>query len=239
MTDAKDDIAERLKKVRGEIHDALGEAGRTPDSASLIAVSKQKPASAIRAAAAAGQVDFGENYLQEAIDKIRELEDLSLQWHFIGPIQSNKTRPIAEHFDWVHTIDRVRVAQRLNDQRPANRGPLQVLLQVNLQREETKSGIQPELLITLAETVAKMPALRLRGLMAIPQPEPNVDLQIAVFERLAQLRDTVNEELVDAKLSTKPMDVLSMGMTDDMRAAILAGSTHVRIGTAIFGARTS
>jgi len=228
------DIALRLEKVRGEIHEAAELAGRTPDSIKLIAVSKQKPGSDIRAAAETGQRDFGENYLQEALQKITELESLQLTWHFIGPIQSNKTRAIAEHFDWVHTIDRERIARRLNDQRPSDRKPLQVCLQVNLQQETSKSGVGMDDVAALAHNIVSMPNLSLRGLMAIPKPEKNFTAQVAVFERLARLRDTVNASLDPA---VPALDVLSMGMTDDMQAAVTAGSTHVRIGTAIFGSR--
>jgi len=228
------DIALRLEKVRGEIHAAAEQAGRKPDSIRLIAVSKQKPGADIRDAAMAGQRDFGENYLQEALPKIDELRSLALTWHFIGPIQSNKTRAIAENFDWVHTIDRERIARRLSDQRPQDRDPLNICLQVKLQQEDTKSGVEAADAEDLAHAITTMPNLTLRGLMAIPKPTDNFDSQVAVFERLARLRDTVNAGL-DA--NAPPLDVLSMGMSDDMRAAVVAGATHVRIGTAIFGPR--
>ncbi len=239
MTDLNTDIALRLEKIRGEIHDAVAKAGRTPDSTELVAVSKQKPVAAIRSAAAAGQVDFAENYLQEALEKIQQLSDLALCWHFIGPIQSNKTRLIAENFDWVHTVDRVRIAQRLNDQRPSQRPPVNICIQVNLQHEQTKSGIEPDQVTPLVEQVMAMPRLRLRGLMAIPRPAEDFAEQVAVFRRLTTLRDTVNRFVLETQPDMPAMDVLSMGMTNDMQAAIQAGSTHVRIGTAIFGERSN
>ncbi len=200
-------IAENIAKVAARIREAAQAAGRDPATVGLLAVSKTKPAAAVREAHAAGLRDFGENYLQEALGKQAELADLPLNWHFIGPIQSNKTRPIAEHFQWVHSVDRLKIAQRLSEQRPAGLPPLNVCLQVNVSGEASKSGCAPEDLPALAEAVKQLPNLRLRGLMAIPAP---TDLGL---------------------------DTLSMGMSDDLEAAIGEGATWVRIGTALFGAR--
>ncbi|PZQ36493.1 MAG: YggS family pyridoxal phosphate-dependent enzyme, partial [Ectopseudomonas oleovorans] len=193
----------------------------------LLAVSKTKPAEAIREAHAAGLRDFGENYLQEALEKQTQLADLPLIWHFIGPIQSNKTRPIAEHFDWVHSVDRLKIAQRLSEQRPAHLPALNICLQVNISGEDSKSGCSPEELTALARAVVALPNLRLRGLMAIPEPTDDVAAQHAAFARLRQLRDELALNL----------DTLSMGMSHDLEAAIAEGATWVRIGTALFGAR--
>ncbi len=193
----------------------------------LLAVSKTQPAAAIREAFAAGLRDFGENYLQEALDKQVELDDLPLIWHFIGPIQSNKTKAIAEHFDWVHSVDRLKIAQRLSDQRPATLPPLNICLQVNVSGEASKSGCTPQELGPLAEAVAAMPQLRLRGLMCIPAPTEDPAEQRAAFARLRLLRDELALDL----------DTLSMGMSQDLEAAIAEGATWVRIGTALFGAR--
>ncbi|MBJ7548429.1 YggS family pyridoxal phosphate-dependent enzyme, partial [Pseudomonas sp. OA3] len=193
----------------------------------LLAVSKTKPAAAIREAHAAGLRDFGENYLQEALEKQTELSDLPLIWHFIGPIQSNKTRPIAEHFDWVHSVDRLKIAQRLSEQRPAHLPPLNICLQVNVSGEDSKSGCSPEALPELVKAVAALPNLRLRGLMAIPEPTDDIAAQHAAFAHLRQLRDDLALDL----------DTLSMGMSHDLGAAIAEGATWVRIGTALFGAR--
>lgn len=220
-------IAENIAKVRVRIREAEQAKNRTPDSVQLLAVSKTKPAAAIREAFACGLADFGENYLQEALLKQAELADLPLTWHFIGPIQSNKTRPIAEHFDWVHSVDRLKVAQRLSEQRPANLPPLNVLLQVNVSGEDSKSGCSPAELPALAQAVAQLPQLKLRGLMAIPEPTDDVAAQHAAFARLRELMQALNLGL----------DTLSMGMSHDLEAAIGEGATWVRIGTALFGAR--
>jgi pyridoxal phosphate enzyme (YggS family) len=220
-------IAENIAKVRVRIREAEQAKNRTPDSVRLLAVSKTKPAAAIREAFACGLADFGENYLQEALLKQSELADLPLTWHFIGPIQSNKTRPIAEHFDWVHSVDRLKVAQRLSEQRPANLPPLNVLLQVNVSGEDSKSGCSPAELPALAQAVAQLPHLNLRGLMAIPEPTDDVAAQHAAFARLRELMQALNLGL----------DTLSMGMSHDLEAAIGEGATWVRIGTALFGAR--
>ena len=219
-------IAKNIAKVRTRIREAAQACGRDPESVGLLAVSKTKPAAAVREAHACGQRDFGENYLQEALNKQAELSDLALTWHFIGPIQSNKTRPIAEHFAWVHSVDRLKIAQRLSEQRPAHLPPLNICLQVNVSGE-AKSGCAPEELPALALAVSQLPNLRLRGLMTIPEPTSDVTQQHAACARLRQLRDDLNLEL----------DVLSMGMSDDLEAAIAEGATWVRIGTALFGAR--
>jgi len=220
-------IAENIAKVRVRIREAEQAKNRTPDSVQLLAVSKTNPAAAIREAFACGVADFGENYLQEALLKQAELAELPLTWHFIGPIQSNKTRPIAEHFDWVHSVDRLKVAQRLSEQRPANLPPLNVLLQVNVSGEDSKSGCSPADLPALAQAVAQLPHLKLRGLMAIPEPTEDVAAQHAAFARLRELMHALNLGL----------DTLSMGMSHDLEAAIGEGATWVRIGTALFGAR--
>lgn len=220
-------IAENIAKVRTRIREAEQACGRAPDAVRLLAVSKTKPAADIRAAHACGLVDFGENYLQEALGKQAELADLALTWHFIGPIQSNKTRPIAEHFDWVHSVDRLKVAERLSAQRPAGLPPLNVCLQVNVSGEDSKSGCSPQDLPALAHAVAALPNLKLRGLMAIPEPTEDVAAQRAAFARLGELLTALNLGL----------DTLSMGMSHDLEAAIAEGATWVRIGTALFGAR--
>ena len=196
----------------------------------VLAVSKTRPAEDIRAAYSFGLDHFGENYLQEALDKIADLADLPLTWHFIGPIQSNKTRAIAEHFHWVHSVEREKIARRLNDQRPAQLPPLQVCLQVNISGEASKSGVSPEELPALAEAVMQMPRLALRGLMALPAPCEDPAEQRAAFARLRALRDGL-------RTVAPGMDTLSMGMSGDMEAAIAEGATILRIGTAIFGPR--
>lgn len=220
-------IAENIAKVRARIREAAQGCGRAPDTVRLLAVSKTKPAADIREAFAGGLADFGENYLQEALAKQTELADLALTWHFIGPIQSNKTRPIAEHFQWVHSVDRLKIAQRLSEQRPAHLPPLNVLLQVNVSGEDSKSGCSPEELPALAQAVAQLPNLKLRGLMAIPEPTEDVAAQHAAFARLREAMHALNLGL----------DSLSMGMSHDLEAAIDEGATWVRIGTALFGAR--
>ncbi|VXB52349.1 YggS family pyridoxal phosphate-dependent enzyme [Pseudomonas sp. 8O] len=220
-------IAENIAKVGARIREAAQASQHNLADIGLLAVSKTKPAAAIREAYAAGLRDFGENYLQEALEKQAELSDLPLIWHFIGPIQSNKTRPIAEHFDWVHSVDRLKIAQRLSEQRPAHLPPLNICLQVNVSAEDSKSGCSPEALPELAKAIAALPNLRLRGLMAIPEPTDDVAAQHAAFAHLRQLRD-------DLALN---LDTLSMGMSHDLEAAIAEGATWVRIGTALFGAR--
>ncbi len=220
-------IADNLCALAARIDSAAKAAGRNPASVRLLAVSKTKPASAIREAHAAGVSDVGENYLQEALAKQQALRDLPLTWHFIGPIQSNKTRAIAEHFDWVHAVDRLKIAQRLSEQRPEGLPPLNLCLQVNVSGEASKSGCEPAELPALANAIAGLPGLRLRGLMAIPEPTEDRAAQEAAFATLRQLQ----EELALG------LDTLSMGMSHDLEAAIAQGATWVRIGTALFGAR--
>jgi pyridoxal phosphate enzyme (YggS family) len=220
-------IAENIAKVRERIREAAQALQRDPAAVGLLAVSKTKPAQAIREAHAAGQIDFGENYLQEALSKQAELTDLPLIWHFIGPIQSNKTRQIAEHFDWVHSVDRLKIAQRLSEQRPEHLPPLNICLQVNVSGEASKSGCTPEELPALAQAVTQLPRLRLRGLMTIPEPSDDPQAQREPLARLRRLRDALPGNL----------DTLSMGMSQDLEAAIAEGATWVRIGTALFGAR--
>ncbi|MDD0845168.1 YggS family pyridoxal phosphate-dependent enzyme [Pseudomonas sp. Gutcm_11s] len=220
-------IAENIAKVRERIREAAQASQRDSEAVGLLAVSKTKPAAAVREASACGQRDFGENYLQEALAKQAELADLDLIWHFIGPIQSNKTKPIAEHFHWVHSVDRLKIAQRLSEQRPAHLPPLNICLQVNVSGEASKSGCTPEELPALAQAVTQLPGLRLRGLMTIPEPTDDAQAQHEPLARLRQLRDGLNLDL----------DTLSMGMSQDLEAAIAEGATWVRIGTALFGAR--
>lgn len=220
-------LADNLSAISARIASAAQAAGRDPASVQLLAVSKTKPASAIREIHAAGVRDVGENYLQEALTKQQALSDLPLIWHFIGPIQSNKTKAIAEHFDWVHSVDRLKIAQRLSEQRPAGLAPLNLCLQVNVSGEDSKSGCAPADLPALAQAVAGLPNLRLRGLMAIPEPTDDRAAQEAAFARLRQLQESLGLGL----------DTLSMGMSHDLEAAIAQGATWVRIGTALFGAR--
>jgi len=223
-------ISERVQAVLSRMGEAARRAGRAPDAVRLVAVSKTQPAAAIRAAHAAGLKAFGENYLQEALAKMADLADLKLEWHFIGPIQSNKTRPIAEHFDWVHGIERLKIAQRLSEARPAHLPPLDVCIEVNLSGEASKSGVAPAEVAALAAAIRDLPRLRLRGLMAIPEPTEDVALQ---QRRFAELR-TLQLQLQGLGME---VDTLSMGMTHDFEAAIAEGATLVRIGTAIFGPR--
>ncbi|MGE8361900.1 YggS family pyridoxal phosphate-dependent enzyme [Pseudomonas sp.] len=220
-------IAENIAKVGARIREAAQASGRDSASIGLLAVSKTKPAQAVREAFAAGQHDFGENYLQEALDKQASLADLPLIWHFIGPIQSNKTRPIAEHFAWVHSVDRLKIAERLSAQRPPHLAPLNICLQVNVSGEASKSGCNPDELAALAHAVTQLPNLKLRGLMAIPEPTDDPVQQRAAFARLRELQNGLDLGL----------DTLSMGMSHDLEAAIAEGATWVRIGTALFGAR--
>jgi len=196
----------------------------------LMAVSKKQPADAVRRAADEGLRDFGENYLQEALEKIQALSDLHLRWHFIGPIQSNKTRAIAEHFEWVHSVDREKIARRLSEQRPPGLPPLQLCLQVNISGEDSKSGVSPEDTLALADAIASMPRLQLRGLMAIPEASEDPECQRRAFARL-------RETLLSLQGKYPELDTLSMGMSGDLEAAIAEGSTIVRIGTDIFGPR--
>ncbi|WP_434673028.1 YggS family pyridoxal phosphate-dependent enzyme [Pseudomonas sp. R1-15] len=220
-------IADNIAQVRSRIHAAEQAAQRPGHSVQLLAVSKTKPAQALREAHAAGLRDFGENYLQEALGKQAELTDLPLIWHFIGPIQSNKTRAIAEHFDWVHSVDRLKIAQRLSEQRPADRPPLNICIQVNVSGEASKSGCTPADLPALANAISTLPHLKLRGLMAIPEPTDDRAEQDAAFATVQQLQASLG----------LPLDTLSMGMSHDLESAIAQGATWVRIGTALFGAR--
>ncbi|MEM5386617.1 YggS family pyridoxal phosphate-dependent enzyme [Paraburkholderia phymatum] len=226
------DLAHNLDAVHQRIALAAQVAGRDPRSIALLAVSKTFPAEDVRAAHAAGQRAFGENYVQESLTKIEALPDLraSIEWHFIGPLQSNKTRPVAEHFDWVHSVDRLKIAQRLSEQRPDVLPPLNVCLQVNISGEASKSGVTPEEALHVAREVASLPKLRLRGLMAIPEPAGDVEQQRAPHRALRELFETLRAEGLE-------LDTLSMGMSGDLEAAVLEGATIVRIGTAIFGAR--
>lgn len=225
-------LEQRLAGVRQRIAQACHSAGRDPATVSLLAVSKLQPAQAVRQAQQAGQRAFGENYVQEALDKMAALADLraAIEWHLIGPLQSNKTRAVAEAFDWVHSVDRLKIAQRLSEQRPAELPPLNVCLQVNISGEASKSGLPPPEVAAVAAAVAALPRLRLRGLMAIPEPAQGFEAQQAPHRALQRLLQDLNRHGLG-------LDTLSMGMSDDLEAAIAAGSTLVRVGTAIFGAR--
>ena len=224
-------IEKNLNQIRAQIAKAAEACKRDPDSVLLLAVSKKKPASDIRAAYGCGQKHFGENYLQEAEEKMKQLSDLDICWHFIGAIQSNKTRHIAEDFDWAHCIDRLKIARRLSDQRPPALAPLNVCIQVNVDQEQSKAGIDLDEVAELAAAIHELPGIRLRGLMTIPAPRPELEQQRIAFARLAEKQAELRQLGIDC-------DTLSMGMTQDMEAAILEGSTLVRIGTAIFGERT-
>ncbi|MGI6407826.1 MAG: YggS family pyridoxal phosphate-dependent enzyme [Gammaproteobacteria bacterium] len=224
-------ITENISLVRNRIAAAALACGRSPEQVGLLAVSKTQPARAIEEAWHAGLHDLGENYLQEALEKQAQLSHLPLTWHFLGHIQSNKTRAVAEHFDWVHSVDRLRTARRLSDQRPPGRNALNICLQVNISGEASKSGCTPGELPELALAVEKLDNVCLRGLMVIPQPSDNIREQHAAFAQARQLLEHVNE------LLQHPMDTLSMGMSGDLEAAVAEGATWVRIGTAIFGAR--
>jgi pyridoxal phosphate enzyme (YggS family) len=226
------DITSNINNLVHDIASMAKNCGRNGDDIKLLAVSKTQSADAVRQAHAAGLRAFGENYLQEALEKIHLLADLEIEWHFIGAIQTNKTRPIAENFAWVHCVDREKIARRLSDQRPPHLSPLNVCVQVNIDGEDTKSGVAPAEVAPLATAIAAMPGLRLRGLMAIPQPQADLQKQRQPFFRLHQLLDTLR-----ALPGLTDLDTLSMGMSADMAAAIAEGATIVRIGTAIFGAR--
>jgi len=228
-------IAANLQAVHARIAAACVAAGRTADSVQLLAVSKTWPAARLSEAAAAGQRAFGENYVQEAVEKITALAtlkepDFGLEWHFIGPLQGNKTKLVAENFAWVHSVDRLKIAERLATQRPSGLPPLQICLQVNISGEASKSGCAPAHTATLARAVAALPRMRLRGLMAIPEPTDDTVMQRKRFALLRELRDQLNAEGLG-------IDTLSMGMSHDLEAAIMEGATLVRVGTAIFGER--
>ena len=230
-------IALNLQHVRDRMLTACIAAARHPDTVHLLAVSKLFGADAVREAVAAGQRAFGENYIAEGAEKIVALADLrpQLQWHCIGPIQSNKTRLVAEHFDWVQSVDRLKIAQRLSEQRPAGLAPLQVCIQVNIDGGANKSGVAPSELLTLAREVAQLPNLVLRGLMMIPEPAPDFVAACAINTRAKAVFDALNVELTAAGVPA--LDTLSLGMTDDLEAAIHSGSTMVRVGSAVFGKR--
>jgi pyridoxal phosphate enzyme (YggS family) len=232
MSDLLHHLPDNLADVHERIARAAQAAGRDAQSVMLLAVSKTFPADAVRAAHAAGQRAFGENYVQEALDKIQTLADLraSLEWHFIGPLQSNKTRPVAEHFDWVHSVDRLKIAQRLSEQRPDDLPPLNVCLQVNVSGEASKSGVAIAEAAAIAHQIAALPKLKLRGLMSIPEPAGDLDAQRAPHRELRELFERLRNDGL-------ALDTLSMGMSADLEAAVLEGATIVRIGTAIFGAR--
>jgi PLP dependent protein len=227
-------ISSNLQAVHARIDVALHTASRASEQVRLLAVSKTFGPDAVIEAADAGQRAFGENYLQEALDKMAAVRaarpGLLLEWHFIGPIQSNKTRPIAEHFDWVHSVDREKIAQRLSEQRPAHLPPLNICLQVNINGETSKSGVAPDEVLPLAQRIALLPHIKLRGLMAIPEPEPDFARQRAPFRALKDLLLAIIEQGI-------AMDTLSMGMSADLDAAIAEGATIIRVGTAIFGKR--
>ena len=226
-----ENIEKNLTRIRAQIEAAAQRYERDPDSVLLLAVSKKKPAGDVRRAYDFGQKEFGENFLQEAQGKMQALQDLDICWHFIGAIQSNKTRPIAQAFDWAHCIDRIKIARRLSDQRPPSLPPLNVCIQVNLDYEDSKAGIYLDALPGLAAEIRELPGLRLRGLMSIPAPRDRLGDQRAAFARLRTALESLQQRGIDC-------DTLSMGMTQDMEAAIAEGSTLVRIGTAIFGERT-
>ena len=226
-------VIDNLQQVHSRIAAACAAAARPVDSVTLLAVSKTFPPEAVRAAFAAGQRQFGENYVQEALDKIAALADLRqhITWHLIGPLQSNKTRPVAAAFDWVHSVDRLKIAQRLSEQRPAGLPPLQLCLQVNISGEASKSGLLPPEVLAVAQAVARLPNLRLRGLMAIPEPAVDAAAQRTPHRALRELLAALNA-------TGLALDTLSMGMSADLEAAVAEGATLVRVGTAIFGGRS-
>src|SRR5574343_1616953 len=223
-------IADNLQAVPSRIAKAPAAAGRSPESVPLLAVSKTWPLASVIDAADAGQRAFGENYVQEGVDKVAATAGRNLEWHFIGPLQSNKSRPVAEAFAWVHSIDRLKIAERLSAQRPAELPPLQVCVQVNVSGEASKSGCLPDETLALCQAVAALPGLNLRGLMAIPEPSDDPLAQRAPFRRLREIYDHI-------RAAGLPLDTLSMGMSHDLEAAVAEGATIVRIGTAIFGER--
>lgn len=224
-------VTENLAYIRDLLAKAAVDAGREPASVRLLAVSKKKPASLVLEAAAAGQRDFGENQVAEGLEKIQAVARDDLVWHFIGHLQTNKTRAVAEHYDWVHSVDRLKTAERLSRQRPDSLAPLNICLQVNIDNEAKKSGVQPDAVLQLAEAIGDLPGLRLRGLMCLPAIRNDFEMQREPFARLRQLAESLAENGIAA-------DTLSMGMSGDYRAAVFEGSTIVRIGTAVFGART-
>lgn len=223
-------IQSRLESVRSKINRAVSDYARAENSVLLLAVSKTRTPDEITAAFNCGQTCFGESYLQEALNKIDHLRDKAIEWHFIGKVQSNKTKSIAENFDWVHSVDKLKHAQRLNDQRPDSKAPLNICLQINIDSEETKGGIKPEEAADLIQQICKLPRLQLKGLMALPTPAQDLDAQRVPFRKLRELRDRLATDDL-------PLETLSMGMSGDIEAAIAEGSTMVRVGTAIFGPR--
>ncbi|UQB41706.1 YggS family pyridoxal phosphate-dependent enzyme [Thiomicrospira microaerophila] len=225
-----DYLQNNYNQVKARISHAEKRFHRSPASVSLLAVSKTKPIEMVNALAETGQKAFGENYLQEALEKIAQRPDL--EWHFIGPIQSNKTKPIAEHFDWVESVDRLKIAQRLSDQRPSVKPALNILLQVNISQEDSKSGFLPDEVLLVAQQISKLPGLVIRGLMAIPKAETEFEQQRSAFKQMQTLFKQLQSEL-----DSDQIDTLSMGMSADLEAAIAEGSTQVRIGTDLFGAR--
>lgn len=225
-------IATNLQAIRKRIADAARAAGRSPDSVRLLAVSKTKPLADVLAAAEAGQLAFGENYVQEGAEKALATAEQNFEWHFIGPLQSNKTRLVAEHYRWVHSIERLKIAQRLSAQRPLKLPPLQVCVQVNVSGEASKSGCAPEETLALCQAVSALPGLQLRGLMTIPEAAESPAAQRAPFRQLREIAESI-------RAAGMPLDTLSMGMSHDLEAAIAEGATIVRIGTAIFGERNT
>ena len=224
-------IKKRLEAVNKQVNHALNQFQRTTGSVQLLAVSKTRPSRDILEALDAGQQCFGESYLQEALDKIEQLASKQIQWHFIGRIQGNKTRAIAEHFDWVHSVDKIKYAKRLNDQRPANLPPLNICLQINIDQEESKAGITPQEAAQLIGQIETLPQIRLRGLMTLPAPAQTLEAQRLPFKALRELRDGLATRQV-------PLETLSMGMSGDLEAAIAEGATIIRVGTGIFGPRS-
>ncbi|EGY34713.1 succinyl-diaminopimelate desuccinylase [Aggregatibacter actinomycetemcomitans serotype e str. SC1083] len=229
-----DNIRRNLQLVQQKITQICQMIGSSPSAVTLLAVSKTKPVEDILTAYEAGQAAFGENYVQEGVEKIQfcQQQNINLEWHFIGPLQSNKTRLVAEYFDWMQTLDRAKIADRLNEQRSPHKAPLNVLIQVNISNEASKSGVQPGEILDLAKHLENLPHLCLRGLMAIPEPTDDVVRQEQVFYQMRTLFEQLQQALPNAQI-----DTLSMGMTDDMQTAIKCGSTMVRVGTAIFGKR--
>ena len=230
MEDYKSGISGRLQNLALRIARAAEAVGREPAGVRLLAVSKTWPADSVREAAAAGQRAFGENYVQEGVAKVEALAGLGLEWHFIGPLQSNKTRLVAEHFDWVHSIERLKIAERLSAQRPATLAPLNVCVQINVSGEASKSGCAPDEALALCQAIAALPNLQLRGLMAIPEPADDFAAQRAPLRQLREIYEYI-------RAAGLPLDTLSMGMSHDLEAAVAEGATIVRIGTAIFGER--
>ena len=228
------DLQERIDKVRLRLLSAATKCGRSEAAIMLVAVSKTRSADAIRHAANNGLHHFGENYLQEALEKIDTLKSLGLDWHFIGPIQSNKTRQIAENFSWVHSVDRVKIAQRLSDQRPSDMPPLNVCLQINIDNETTKAGLSPDQALLATKNILDLPNIKLRGLMAIPAIRQGQQAQQKPFSKLQQLMDEINRPLD----KSEKLDTLSMGMSGDLEAAIFENATIIRVGTDIFGPRS-